>query len=185
MVVDSAGQPVTVIETVAVRVLRLAGVDLAYHAIRAVESAAHATIEPNNAKATLGTMLGQFRNALHVYRIAIPGPDGSGSITPLTAMMELLWTGQTSRHAARHPSALKLSGRHRWPSIWPRPSCSGSRPGLSHADSPAASRRPDTHDGTTRRALARRRGQSCHSRSRRRNSGRWAQLLTTTRWRHL
>lgn len=73
-------------------------------AIRAVESAAHATIEPNNAKATLGTMLGQFRNAPHVYRIAIPGPDGTGSITPLTAMMELLWTGQTSRHGGQAPT---------------------------------------------------------------------------------
>lgn len=104
VVVDSAGQPVTVIETVAVRVLRLADVDLAHDAIRAVESAAHATIEPNNAKATLGTMLGQFRNAPHVYRIAIPGPDGSGSITPLTAMMELLWTGQTSRHGGQTPT---------------------------------------------------------------------------------
>jgi len=70
-------------------------------AIRAVESAAHAIIEPNNRSATLGTMLGQLRDHPQLYALAIPGPDGTGSIAPLIGMMELLWRGQTSRHGAQ------------------------------------------------------------------------------------
>lgn len=70
-------------------------------AIRAVESAAHAIVEPNNRSATLGTMLGQLRAQPQRYAVAIPGPDGTGSIEPLIAMMELLWRGQTSRHGAQ------------------------------------------------------------------------------------
>jgi hypothetical protein len=70
-------------------------------AIRAVESAAHAIVEPNNRSATLGTMLGQLRAQPQRYAVAIPGPDGSGSVEPLVAMMKLLWQGQTSRHGAQ------------------------------------------------------------------------------------
>ncbi|QYA98261.1 hypothetical protein KZO11_34025 [Streptomyces anulatus] len=36
-------------------------------AIKAVECAAHAVIQPNNAKATLGTMLGEIKNARHKF----------------------------------------------------------------------------------------------------------------------
>jgi hypothetical protein len=70
-------------------------------AIRAVESAAHAVIEPNNPRATLGTMLGQLRAQPQRYALAIPGPGRTGSIEPLIGMMELLWKGQTSRHGAQ------------------------------------------------------------------------------------
>jgi hypothetical protein len=70
-------------------------------AVQAVESAAQATIEPNNTKATLGTMLGRLRNAPARYELVIPGPDQTGNIEPLIKMMELLWTGQTSRHGAQ------------------------------------------------------------------------------------
>jgi hypothetical protein len=70
-------------------------------AIRAVESAAHAVVEPNNSRATLGTMLGQLRAQPQLYALAIPGPDGMGRIDPLVGMMDLLWSGQTSRHGAQ------------------------------------------------------------------------------------
>lgn len=70
-------------------------------AIKAVESAAHAIIEPNNAQATMGTMLDQMRNNPGRYKLAIPGPHGHGDIAPAIAMMELLWNGQTSRHGAQ------------------------------------------------------------------------------------
>ena len=70
-------------------------------AIQAVESAAHAIVEPNNARATLGTMLGQLRSTPGQYELAIPGPDQTGSVEPLIKMMELLWAGQTSRHGAQ------------------------------------------------------------------------------------
>jgi hypothetical protein len=70
-------------------------------AIRAVESAAHAIIEPNNRRATLGTMLRQLVGRPQRYALAIPGPDGTGSIDPLIGMIKLLWEGQTSRHGAQ------------------------------------------------------------------------------------
>jgi hypothetical protein len=70
-------------------------------AIKAVESAAHAVIEPNNKKATLGTMLGILRSKPNLFEIAIPGKDG---IATVTAMMTLLWEGQTSRHGRREPA---------------------------------------------------------------------------------
>jgi hypothetical protein len=71
------------------------------YAIKAVESAAHAIIEPNNPKATLGTMIGILKGAPHKYQLALPGPGGSGGSDVLTKMMELIWTGQTSRHGAQ------------------------------------------------------------------------------------
>lgn len=72
-------------------------------AVRAVESSAQAVIEPNNSGATLGTMLGQLRSAPGRYRLAIPGPDGTGNMQPLMAMIEMLWKGQTSRHGGQQP----------------------------------------------------------------------------------
>ncbi|MFE9240504.1 hypothetical protein [Streptomyces sp. NPDC007007] len=69
-------------------------------AIKAVECAAHAVIQPNNAKATLGTMLGEIKNARHKFTGAIPSPAGD-PIAPAEAMMRALWEGQTSRHGAQ------------------------------------------------------------------------------------
>ncbi|GLH99912.1 hypothetical protein [Phytohabitans aurantiacus] len=71
------------------------------HAIKAVEAAAHATIQPNHAKATLGTMLGELRNAPHKFSLAGGTP---GTIAPLIEMMDRLWTGQTSRHGSQTPT---------------------------------------------------------------------------------
>jgi hypothetical protein len=73
-------------------------------AVTAVESAAHAIIEPNNATAHMGTMLGHLRSNPARYALAIPGPSGTGDITPLINMMGLLWSGQTSRHGSQTPS---------------------------------------------------------------------------------
>lgn len=76
--------------------------EIAYsQAIKAVESAAAAIVEPNNSRATLGTMLRQLRATPSRYGLAIPGPDVSGNIGPLINMIELLWTGQTSRHGGQ------------------------------------------------------------------------------------
>jgi hypothetical protein len=69
-------------------------------AIKAVECAAHAVIQPNHAKATLGTMLGEIKNARHKFSAAIPSPTAD-SIVPAEAMMRALWDGQTSRHGAQ------------------------------------------------------------------------------------
>jgi hypothetical protein len=69
-------------------------------AIKAVECAAHAVIQPNHAKATLGTMLGEIKGARHKFSTAIPAP-ASDPIAPTEAMMRTLWEGQTSRHGAQ------------------------------------------------------------------------------------
>jgi hypothetical protein len=67
-------------------------------AIKAVESAAHAVIQPNHARATLGTMLGEIGNARAKFTAAISTPAGKDPIAPVEAMMRTLWDGQTSRH---------------------------------------------------------------------------------------
>lgn len=70
-------------------------------AIKAVESAAHAVVEPNNTKATLGTMIRALKDRSSKYRLILPGPSGDGDVEVLTKMMQLIWTGQTSRHGAQ------------------------------------------------------------------------------------
>lgn len=71
------------------------------HAIKSVEAAGAAVVEPNNPKATLGTMIRRLRDHPQDYALAIPGPSGTGDVAPLTGMMDLLWKGQTSRHGAQ------------------------------------------------------------------------------------
>ncbi|WP_234342692.1 hypothetical protein [Streptomyces sp. NRRL B-3648] len=66
-------------------------------AIKAVESAAHAVVEPNNSKATLGTMLRVLRDASHRFTTSL----GTGSTMPVEVMMRALWEGQTSRHGGQ------------------------------------------------------------------------------------
>lgn len=72
-------------------------------AIKAVESAAHAVVQPNNTKATLGTMLGAMRNTPAKFDFDLPGSGGSG-IDTVIAMCAMLWTGQTSRHGGMTPT---------------------------------------------------------------------------------
>ncbi|MFE2911378.1 hypothetical protein [Kitasatospora indigofera] len=67
-------------------------------AIKAVESAAHATLQPRHATATLGTMLGEFRQVQAKLSVPIAGKSGTEGLAVVETMMDLLWTGQTSRH---------------------------------------------------------------------------------------
>jgi hypothetical protein len=76
-------------------------------AIKAVEAAAHAAVQPNNPKATLGTMLGHLRGNHGRFSLVIAGKDGRGNIGPLIGCMELLWEGQTSRHGSSVPTRLE------------------------------------------------------------------------------
>ncbi|MEW2608880.1 hypothetical protein AB0937_01435 [Streptomyces sp. NPDC047880] len=67
-------------------------------AIKAVESAAHAVVQANHAKATLGTMLGEIGNARSKFVTVLATPAGKDPIAPVEGMMRALWEGQTSRH---------------------------------------------------------------------------------------
>ncbi|WP_176710341.1 hypothetical protein [Streptomyces sp. Wb2n-11] len=73
-------------------------------AIKAVECAAHSVIQPNHARATLGTMLGEIGNARSKFRTAISTPEGGDPVAPVEAMMRTLWDGQTSRHGKQTPT---------------------------------------------------------------------------------
>ncbi|MEU7596558.1 hypothetical protein AB0B79_26520 [Streptomyces sp. NPDC039022] len=76
-------------------------------AIKAVESACQSLIEPNNAKATLGTMLGVIRNSPQRFSTAIPAGGGGDDITLVADMMRRLWQGQTARHGSQNPTRLE------------------------------------------------------------------------------
>jgi hypothetical protein len=84
--------------------------------VKAVESAMHETLEPNNAKATMGTMLRELRQHPERFIVAIPGRSGTEGAATVEAMVSLLWTGQTSRHGSQQPTPL---------CTWPVRSCSG------------------------------------------------------------
>jgi hypothetical protein len=71
-------------------------------AIKAVEAAGHAIIEPNNDRATLGTMLGHLRANKGQFCLMLPMPGRD--IEPIIGMMAALWEGQTSRHAGKKPT---------------------------------------------------------------------------------
>ncbi|MFI8531153.1 hypothetical protein ACIGMX_12980 [Streptomyces aquilus] len=72
--------------------------------IKAVEAAMHQTLEPNNAKATMGTMLRELRQHPDRFIVAIPGKNGSEGVATIEAMVSLLWTGQASRHGGKGPT---------------------------------------------------------------------------------
>lgn len=72
-------------------------------AIKAVEAAAHSVLEPNNSKATLGSMRAAMRQAPAKFDFDLPGSNGSG-IQTVIAMISMLWEGQTSRHGGMTPT---------------------------------------------------------------------------------
>lgn len=74
--------------------------DRAYdEAILAIEAVACPLISPRNTRATLGTVLSDLRNQESQWELTVGDPAGVATgISPLTAIMTLLWTGQ-SRHA--------------------------------------------------------------------------------------
>jgi hypothetical protein len=60
-------------------------------AIKAVEAAAHAVVEPDNPESTLGTMI----RALFADSSKVSLAISDGRVSTLRAMMSLLWSGQT------------------------------------------------------------------------------------------
>ncbi|MGW2777325.1 hypothetical protein ACWC4C_33320 [Streptomyces olivaceoviridis] len=65
-------------------------------AIKAVEAAAHATVEPDNRKATLGSMIKVMQNTRDRWVVGIGHEPSSAGAETVERMMRLLWTGQTS-----------------------------------------------------------------------------------------
>ncbi len=78
-------------------------------AIKAVESASQALIEPNNSRATLGTMLKVIGNSPQRFTTVIPAAANSGTtdIGLVVDMMRRLWQGQTSRHGSQTPTQME------------------------------------------------------------------------------
>ena len=75
--------------------------------IKAVEAAAYGMIEPNNSKATLGTMLGHMRSYPNHFCPLLPAPGIAPSA--VIGMMTALWEGQTSRHGGQQPTRPETS----------------------------------------------------------------------------
>lgn len=73
-------------------------------AIKAVESAAHAVVQPNHKRATLGTMLGEIGSARAKFSTAIVTAPAGDPVAVVEAMMRALWDGQTSRHGKQTPT---------------------------------------------------------------------------------
>jgi hypothetical protein len=69
-------------------------------AVKAVETAAHQTIEPNNTGATLGTMLGVMRNAPVKWTLPLDerADHAHGNEELLISIMQSIWDGQEDRH---------------------------------------------------------------------------------------
>jgi hypothetical protein len=69
-------------------------------AVKAVETAAHQTIEPNNTGATLGTMLGVMRSAPVKWTLPLDerADHRRGNEELLISMMQSIWDGQEDRH---------------------------------------------------------------------------------------
>ncbi|MEU9273217.1 hypothetical protein AB0E04_48870 [Streptomyces sp. NPDC048251] len=73
-------------------------------AIKAVEAAAQATVEPKNSRATLGSMIKVMENTQDRWVVGIGCEPSSAGAETVTRMMRLLWTGQSSRHGGSHPT---------------------------------------------------------------------------------
>jgi hypothetical protein len=68
--------------------------------VKAVETAAHSTIEPKNSGATLGTMLAVMRNAPKPWTLQLDerADHVGGNAGLLISVMQSLWDGQEDRH---------------------------------------------------------------------------------------
>jgi hypothetical protein len=79
-----------------------------WEAVKAVEAAAHAIVEPNNSNATLGSMIRKLRTHPESVSLAMSGRDGrAGDTERLIACLELLWKGQSARHGSDTPTRLE------------------------------------------------------------------------------
>jgi hypothetical protein len=82
------------------------------NAIKAVEAATWRVITPNNMKATLGTMLNDFKlqSEAGKFNVGFKDKDASATFDTAHSIMQRLWKSQTDRHATgdySNPSQLE------------------------------------------------------------------------------
>ena len=70
-------------------------------AVKAVEAAARPTIEPNNDKATLGTMIKAVEQKPQKWTTSCPA--GAGSVETVAAMMRMIWKAHLRHGNANEP----------------------------------------------------------------------------------
>jgi hypothetical protein len=67
------------------------GSDAWDHAIKAVEAVLQPKVEPNNKRATLGSMIAVLNNDTAAWRCIFPGKDDDNSVENLIATLRLIW----------------------------------------------------------------------------------------------
>jgi hypothetical protein len=72
-------------------------------AVRAVEAAAQPIVEPNNTRATLGTMIGALTSTKERLEVALRPSEGD-PMDSLIEMMRVLWKAQLDRHGTADES---------------------------------------------------------------------------------
>jgi hypothetical protein len=77
------------------------------HSIKAVEHILKPVVCPNNAKATLGNVLGDLRSQPHRWKLVLPGTNGDFSVNRLVAMLELIWPNP-DRHGGSTATVVAL-----------------------------------------------------------------------------
>jgi hypothetical protein len=83
-------------------------------AIKASEAALAPHVSPQNTRQTLGTMIADLRNAPQKWKFAIDATATSTSgVETVLQMMQLLWTGQRSRHGGAAPTRLETADEAR------------------------------------------------------------------------
>lgn len=73
------------------------------HAIKAVESVLIPTIMPKNAKATLGSVLGELRSQGQMWKFILPGKDADFAVAPLLGLLEAVWPNVDRHGGAASP----------------------------------------------------------------------------------
>lgn len=73
-------------------------------AVKAVEASAGPVVSPANTRRTLGTIIRDLESKPEKWSIRLRTDNPIASVPTVTAMLDILWTGQTGRHADPDPT---------------------------------------------------------------------------------